>query len=139
ELAHEWLASDAPAELAALRDRLESGLIAAIPNTHINGSTTHRSPNTTNLRFDNVDAEALLIALDMQGVAVSFGAACQSGATEPPHVLTAMGLTPAEARSSLRLSLSRMTTVEEIDRALTIIPAAVALLRSLPQKRNAAP
>ena len=124
-----------PAQLTALRDRLEQGLIAAIPNTHINGpcgdKATHRVPNTTNLRFDNVDAEALLIALDMQGIAASFGAACQSGATEPSHVLLAMGLTPAEARSSLRLSLSRLTTPEEIDRALTIIPAAVSRLRSL--------
>jgi len=83
------------------------------------------------LRFDNIDAEALLIALDMQGIAASFGAACQSGATEPSHVLLAMGLTPAEARSSLRLSLSRLTTAAEIDRALVIIPAAVARLRSL--------
>jgi cysteine desulfurase len=123
--------TSSPAELAALRDRLEAGLLAAVPNTHINGSTEHRSPNTTNLRFDGVDAEALLIALDMQGIAASFGAACQSGATEPSHVLLAMGLTTAEARSSLRLSLSRLTTAEEIDRALTLIPAAVARLRSL--------
>jgi cysteine desulfurase len=131
ELAQAWLASDAPAQLAALRDRLEAGLLTAIPNTQVNGSTQHRSPNTTNLRFDGVDAEALLIALDMQGIAASFGAACQSGATEPSHVLLAMGLTPAEARSSLRLSLSRLTTAAEIDRALAIIPAAIARLRSL--------
>jgi cysteine desulfurase len=135
ELAQTWLApngeQDAPAQLAALRDLLEQGILAAIPNTRVNGSTQHRSPNTTNLRFDGVDAEALLIALDMQGIAASFGAACQSGATEPSHVLLAMGLTPAEARSSLRLSLSRLTTAAEIDRALSIIPAAVARLRSL--------
>jgi len=131
ELASDWLASSAPAALADLRDRLESGLLAAIPNTHINGSTTHRAPNTTNLRFDGVDAESLLIALDMQGIAASFGAACQSGATEPSHVLLAMGLSPAEARSSLRLSLSRLTTTAEIEQALAIIPAAVVRLRSL--------
>ena len=131
ELAHSWLASDASAELAALRDHLETGLLAAMPNTHVNGSTEQRSPNTTNLRFDDLDAEALLIALDMQGIAASFGAACQSGATEPSHVLIAMGLTPAEARSSLRLSLSRLTTAAEIDRALAIIPAAVARLRAI--------
>jgi cysteine desulfurase len=135
ELALTWLSSDAPRQLAVLRDRLEQGLLAAIPNTHINGpygnQALHRTPNTTNLRFDHVDAEALLIALDMQGIAASFGAACQSGATEPSHVLLAMGLTSAEARSSLRLSLSRLTTAEEIDRALTIIPTAVARLRSL--------
>jgi cysteine desulfurase len=123
--------SSNPAQLAALRDRLEAGILATIPNTKVNGSTEHRSPNTTNLRFEGVDAEALLIALDMQGIAASFGAACQSGATEPSHVLLAMGLTPSEARASLRLSLSRLTTAEEIDRALTIISAAVSRLRSL--------
>jgi len=131
ELAFDWLASPAPVALADLRDRLESGLLATIPNTHINGSTTHRAPNTTNLRFDGVDAESLLIALDMQGIAASFGAACQSGATEPSHVLLAMGLSPAETRSSLRLSLSRLTTPDEVDRALQIIPAAVVRLRTL--------
>jgi cysteine desulfurase len=138
ELAQAWLApnapkQDAPQQLAALRDKLETGLLAAVPNTHVNGPTDPvlRSPNTTNLRFDNVDAEALIIALDMQGIAASFGAACQSGATEPSHVLLAMGLTPAEARSSLRLSLSRLTTAAEIDRALSIIPAAVARLRAI--------
>jgi cysteine desulfurase len=131
ELAQTWLASDAPAQLSTLRDRLESGLLATIPNTHINGSTTHRTPNTTNLRFTGVDAEALLIALDMQGISASFGAACQSGATEPSHVLLAMTLPPTQARSSLRLSLSRLTTEAEIDEALRILPAAVARLRSL--------
>ena len=131
ELALTWLNSEAPQTLRALTTRLEQGLIAAIPGTLINGSSTHHSPNTTNLRFDNVDAEALLIALDMQGIAASFGAACQSGATEPSHVLLAMGLSPAQARSSLRLSLSRLTTPDETDRALRIIPAAVARLRSL--------
>jgi cysteine desulfurase len=140
DLASAWLNSkleaqpalaSSPQTLAALRDRLEFGLLAAVPNTHINGSPAHRTPNTTNLRFDGVDAEALLIALDMQGIAASFGAACQSGATEPSHVLLAMGLTPAQARSSLRLSLSRLTTPAEIDEALRIIPATVARLRSI--------
>jgi cysteine desulfurase len=131
ELAQHWLASDAPNQLATLRDKLESGLLATIPNTHINGPIANRTPNTTNLRFDHVDAEALLIALDMQGIAASFGAACQSGATEPSHVLLAMGLTPTEARSSLRLSLSRLTTAEEIDRTLTLLPPTIARLRSL--------
>ena len=132
ELAHEWLNSQLEASsLKALRDRLEQGLLAAIPDTCVNAGAAPRVPNTTNLRIAGIDAEALLIALDIQGVAASFGAACQSGATEPSHVLLAMGLSPAEARSSLRLSLSRLTTAEEIDRALEIIPAAVARLRSL--------
>ena len=119
------------AQLSALRDHLESRLLAAIPNSTLNAANAPRVPNTTNLRIAGIDAEALLIALDMQGISASFGAACQSGATEPSHVLLAMGLNPAEARSSLRLSLSRLTTAEEIERALEIVPAAVARLRSL--------
>jgi cysteine desulfurase len=130
ELAQQWLLSPAPTTLTALRDRLETGLLAAIPHTHLNAAS-QRVPNTTNLRFEGVDAESLLIALDIQGIAASFGAACQSGTTEPSHVLLAMGLSPAQARSSLRLSLSRLTTEEEIYRALEIIPAAVSRLRSL--------
>jgi cysteine desulfurase len=139
ELAQAWLTSNAPQELAALRDRLEQGLLAAISGARINSAAAPRVPNTTNVRIDkkdekdprNIDAEALLIALDLQGIASSFGAACMSGATEPSHVLLAMGLTPAEARASLRLSLSRLTTREEIVRALEIIPAAVARLRTI--------
>jgi cysteine desulfurase len=131
DLARAWLAnSSAAAQLESLRDRLEGGLIAAIPETHVNAASP-RVPNTTNLRFDGIDAEALLIALDLQGVAASFGAACQSGATEPSHVLLAVGLSQLEARSSLRLSLSRLTTTAEIDHALEIVPAAVSRLRSL--------
>ena len=131
ELAQQWLTSSSPAELTTLRDHLESSLLTTIPNTHINAASAPRVGNTTNIRIDGIDAESLLIALDMQGISASFGAACQSGATEPSHVLLAMGLTPTEARSSLRLSLSRLTTAEEIQRALEIIPAAVARLRSL--------
>jgi cysteine desulfurase len=132
ELASEWLGNQQPKPvLCTLRDRLESGLLATIPDIHVNGTIAHRMPNTTNLRFDGVDAEALLIALDMQGIAASFGAACQSGATEPSHVLLAMGLTSAEARSSLRFSLSRLTTETEVERALQIIPTAVARLLSI--------
>ena len=81
--------------------------------------------------FDHVEAEALVIALDLKGLSVSGGSACQSGATEPSHVLTAMGLTPARARASIRFSLSRLTTEAEVDAALTIIPAAVGHLRDL--------
>jgi cysteine desulfurase len=131
ELAVTWLNSEAPQELRVLTTRLEQGLLAAIPGTTVNAAAAPRVPNTANLRFDGIDAESLVIALDMQGIAAGFGAACMSGATEPSHVLLAMGLTPAEARSSLRLSLSRLTTANEIDRALEIIPAAVARLRSL--------
>jgi cysteine desulfurase len=132
ELAEQWLRGACPVNLTRLRDRLEHGLLAAIPGAHINSIDVPRVPNTTNLRIDAVDAEALLIALDLQGISTSFGAACMSGATEPSHVLLAMGLTPTQARSSLRLSLSRLTTSEEIDRAIEIIPAAVARLRAVP-------
>ena len=132
ELATDWLQAEAnAASLGTLRDRLEQGLMSTIPGTSVNGATRHRVPNTTNLRFDGVDAESMLIALDIQGIAASFGAACQSGATEASHVLLAMGLSHAEASSSLRLSLSRMTTPDEVERALAIIPAVIARLRSL--------
>jgi len=131
ECARAWLSSAAPVQLTALRDRLEQGLLAAVPEAYVNAAAAPRTPNTTNLRFAGLDAESLLIALDLQGISASFGAACQSGATEPSHVLLAMGLTPAEARSSLRLSLSRATTPDEIERALAIIPAVAQRLRTL--------
>jgi cysteine desulfurase len=131
DLAREWLAADGPQQLAALRDRLETTLLGSISNSFANANGAPRVANTTNLRFANIDAEALIIALDIKGLSASFGAACQSGATEPSHVLTAMGLSHAEARASIRLSLSRLTTSEEIDRALEIIPATVERLRSL--------
>ena len=117
--------------LPALRDRLEQGILAAVPGSGVNGAGAPRVSNTTNIYFDHVEAEALVIALDLKGLAVSGGSACQSGATEPSHVLTAMGLTPARARASVRLSLTRLTTPDEVDHALTLIPAAVARLRSL--------
>jgi cysteine desulfurase len=131
DAASHWLSSGAPQQLRDLTAHLEAGLLSAIPEAHVNVPAAHRAPNTINMRFDGVDAEALLIALDMKGIAASFGAACQSGATEPSHVLLAMGLTPAEARSSLRLSLSRFTTADEIARALEIIPATVQRLRAI--------
>ncbi len=120
-----------PAELTALRDRLEQGILAQVEECGINGDGAPRVSNTTNLYFDHVEAEALVIALDLKGLSVSGGSACQSGATEPSHVLTAMGLSPTRARASIRFSLSRLTTAEEIDEALTLIPAAVARLRDL--------
>ena len=131
ELASAWLTSDAPAELTALRDRFEQGILAQIDETGVNGGNAPRVSNTSNLYFDHLEAEALVIALDLKGLSVSGGSACQSGAAEPSHVLTAMGLLPARARASIRFSLSRLTTAEEIDEALKIIPAAVARLREL--------
>jgi cysteine desulfurase len=131
ELAQASLATDGPAHLAALRDRLEQGILAQVEQCCINGEGAPRVANTTNLYFDHVEAEALVIALDLKGLSVSGGSACQSGATEPSHVLTAMGLIPARARASIRFSLSKLSTEEEVDEALKLIPAAVARLREL--------
>jgi cysteine desulfurase len=124
-------AADGPAQLTALRDRFEQTILAQIEETGVNGTEAPRVSNTSNLYFDHLEAEALVIALDLKGLSVSGGSACQSGAAEPSHVLTAMGLPPARARASIRFSLSRLTTAEEIDEALKIIPAAVARLREL--------
>jgi cysteine desulfurase len=131
ELANTWLTTEGPAELTALRDRFEQGILSQIEETGVNGAGAPRVSNTSNLYFDHLEAEALVIALDLKGLSVSGGSACQSGAAEPSHVLTAMGLSPARARASIRFSLSRLTTQEEIDEALKLIPAAVARLREL--------
>ena len=121
-----------PSALAALRDRLEQTLLReSSPSPESTEPTPPASANTSSLYFDHLEAEALVIALDLKGVSVSGGSACQSGATEPSHVLTAMGLPPARARATIRISLSRLTTQAEIDTALTLIPTAVARLREL--------
>jgi cysteine desulfurase len=120
-----------PTALAALRDRLEQTLLREIPESGVNGANSPRVCNTSSLYFDHLEAEALVIALDLKGLSVSGGSACQSGASEPSHVLTAMGLPPARARATIRISLSRLTTETEIDTALTLIPTAVARLREL--------
>ena len=140
ELAMAWLAGDSapdsPHGLTALRDRLEQGILAAVDEAGVNGGGAMRVANTSNLYFDRVEAEALVIALDLKGLAVSGGSACQSGATEPSHVLLAMGLSEARARASVRFSLSRLTTEAEVDAALEIVPAAVARLRELAPKKT---
>lgn len=138
ELARFSLASDA-ARITALRDKLEHGLLERVPEIRINGANAPRTPNTTNIQFAGIEGEALVIALDLKGLACSVGAACSSGAIEPSHVLTAIGLTQAEAKSSLRFSLGRHTIESEIALALEIIPAAVAQLRAIsPTYRKAA-
>jgi cysteine desulfurase len=131
ELADTWLTTEGPANLTALRDRLEQGILSQIVECGVNGAGVPRVSNTANLYFDHVEAEALVIALDLKGLSVSGGSACQSGATEPSHVLKAMGLTDTRARASIRFSLSKLTTEEEVDQALALIPAAVARLRDL--------
>ena len=130
ELAAQLLAADAM-RVSALRDRLESGLVSRVPHARVNGLGTPRTPNTTNILFPGIEGEALVIALDLKGLACSTGAACSSGAVEPSHVLTAIGLSPEEARASLRFSLGRHTTGADVDFALEVVPAAVARLREL--------
>ena len=130
EIARESLANDAK-RLSALRDQLEHGLLHRVPHSRINAARAPRTPNTANLVFPGVEGEALLIALDLKGLACSTGAACSSGAVEPSHVLTAIGLPAEEARASLRFSLGRHTTQADIDFALQVVPAAVAQLRQL--------
>jgi cysteine desulfurase len=130
EIARKSLAEDAQ-RVATLRDKLQQGLLQRVPQSRVNGGGAPRTPNTTNLAFPGVEGEALLIALDLKGLACSTGAACSSGAVEPSHVLTAIGLPPEEARASLRFSLGRHTTSADIDFALSVVPAAVAQLREL--------
>jgi len=130
ELAAASLAHDTE-RISALRDDLERGLLQRVPQSRVNAALARRTPNTTNILFPGVDGEALLIALDLKGLSCSAGAACSSGAVEPSHVLTATGLTSAEARSSLRFSLGCPTTRQEIDTALLVIPQAVEQLREI--------
>jgi cysteine desulfurase len=115
--------------MSDLRDRLERELLK-IEATRLNGDAP-RVPNTTNICFDGIEGEALVIALDLQGLAVSTGSACSSGAIEPSHVLTAMGLSRDQAKSSIRFSLGKQNTPEDIDFALSVIPATVERLRKL--------
>jgi cysteine desulfurase len=121
---------DAP-RLSALRDRLENGILSSVPNTDVNGSRDARVPNTTNISFERIEAESLLIALDLEGVAVSTGSACSSGTLEPSHVLKAMGLSSHRAQNSIRFSLGASNTEEQIDHVISILPRIVTKLRSL--------
>lgn len=132
--AMQWIAEHGDAEnrrLGMLRDRLEQNISRRIPDTHVNGAGAPRVPNTSNIRFDGIDSDALLIALDLKGFAVSSGAACSSGAPEPSHVLLAMGLNRLEARSSIRFSLGRSNTVEQVDALVDALADSVAHLRKL--------
>ena len=122
------------ARLAALRDRLEDRILAAVPGTTINGSRGSRVPNTTNISFDRIEAESLLIALDLEGIAVSTGSACSSGTLEPSHVLRAMGLSTHRTQNSLRFSLGLYSTEQEVDRVVEVLPRLVEKLRGLTRK-----
>ena len=116
---------------AGLRDRLEEGIVKAVPGTAINGTREARVPNTTNISFDRCEAESLLIALDLAGVAVSTGSACSSGTLEPSHVLKAMGFPPHRTQNSIRFSLGAANTDADIDHVVAVLPAIVDKLRSL--------
>jgi len=136
-LARAKLASEAT-RLAQLRDRLEDGILRDVPGTAINGDRAQRVPNTTNISFERVEAESLLIALDLDGVAVSTGSACSSGTLEPSHVLRAMGFQAHRTQNSLRFSLGMFSTDAEVDRVIAIVPGLVAKLRGLTDKSGRA-
>jgi cysteine desulfurase len=129
-LAGAKLAAEA-ARIGAMRNRLEEAILSAVPGTTINGAREPRVPNTTNISFDSVEAESLLIALDLEGVAVSTGSACSSGTLEPSHVLRAMGLPSPRTQNSIRLSLGAGNTDEEVDFVVSRLPGIVEKLRSL--------
>jgi cysteine desulfurase len=131
------MASEA-ARVGALRDRLEDGILRQIAGTTVNGSRGVRIPNTTNISFDRVEAESLLIALDLEGVAVSTGSACSSGTLEPSHVLRAMGFPAHRTQNSLRFSLGLFSTEEEVDRVVTLLPGLVEKLRRLTRRTASA-
>ncbi|MBZ5551367.1 MAG: aminotransferase class V-fold PLP-dependent enzyme [Acidobacteriia bacterium] len=133
ELARQNSLSESP-RVASLRDRFEHSVLTRCPHSQVNGHRWFRVANTSNLGFEAVDGEALLLALDMEGVAASMGAACSSGSLEPSHVLKAMGVRSEILRSSLRFSLSRFNTEEEIDRAAEIVCRTVEHVRSVPVK-----
>ena len=118
------------AHVSALRDRLIQGILSAVPDARLNGHPTLRLPGNAHFSFPGVEGESLLMRLDLAGIACSGGSACTSGSLEPSHVLSAMGLSPDLGRSSVRFSLGRDNTAEEIDRVLTVLPPIVEDLRS---------
>ncbi len=122
---------DEARRIGELRDRLERGILGRVRDTGVNGAGAPRVPNTTNIYFDGIDAEAMLIALDLRGFAVSTGSACSSGAVEPSHVLTAMGLTKQRAKASIRFSLGRSNTAAQVDALIEAVAEAAAKLRRL--------
>jgi len=131
EIAHAGFEDGSVAKLAALRDRLQRAIVERVDQVGVNSGNAPRVPNTTNIHFDCIEGEAMVIALDLKGQSVSTGAACSSGAIEPSHVLTAMGLSGDRARASIRFSLGKQNTAEDIDFALELVPEVVARLREL--------
>jgi cysteine desulfurase len=124
-------------DVRALRDQLERGILARVPRAFVNGAGAERLPNTSNICFEGIEGEALLIALDLRGFAVSSGSACSSGAVEPSHVLMEIGLTKAQAKSSLRFSLGRGNSAEQVDELIGAVVESVAHLRRISTERFA--
>jgi cysteine desulfurase len=138
EIALAQLTADSE-RISRLRDRFEKGVLAAVSDAHVNGAGAPRVPNTSNIMFPGIASESLLISFDLKGLACSSGSACSSGAVTPSHVLTALGLNASEARSSLRFSLGRHTTDDDVDFALSIIPGEVARLRNISPETKRVP
>jgi cysteine desulfurase len=130
-MASKALAAGEDQAMAGLRDRLQAAILATVASAGVNGEGAPRVPNTSNIYFDYIEGEALVIALDLKGLSVSTGAACSSGAIEPSHVLTAMGLRPDRARASIRFSLGKQNTADDVEFAAQVAPAAVERLREL--------
>ena len=120
-----------------LRDRLEAGILSAIPNTNVNGALSERLPNTTLINFDGIEGEAILLLMDEEGMCASSGSACTTGALEPSHVLKAMAVPSNLAHGSIRFSLSRYTTEHEINTVLEKLPPIVDRLASLVNRKRA--
>jgi cysteine desulfurase len=129
------LSSEA-ARQSALRDRLEQGILASVAGAAVNGDAGARVPNTTNISFEGVEGESLVIGLDLEGIAVSTGSACSSGTLEPSHVLRAIGLPPSRVEGAVRFSLGPGTSDAEIDRVLEVVPAVVSRLRARGRSRG---
>jgi cysteine desulfurase len=123
-------------KISQLRDCFEREILRRIPLAFLNGSQSGRTPNTTNIRFEHIESEGMVINLDLAGVACSTGSACTSGSIEPSHVLTALGLSPEEAFGSIRFSLSKYSTREEIDHVLDLLPGIVERLREMSPRSN---
>jgi cysteine desulfurase len=130
ELARENLTED-NIHLKSLRDKLETALLQSCPDTTLNGDILERLPNTTNISFEYIEGEAILLRLNEYGICASSGSACSSGSLEPSHVLRAMGIPFTAIHGSIRFSLSRYTTEEEIDRVIDIMPGIIKDLRML--------
>ena len=131
ELAMQGFEHSDDKKMSTLRDRLQRGILAQAEEAGVNGEGAQRVPNTSNIYFDHIEGEAMVISLDLKGLAVSTGAACSSGAIEPSHVLVAMGLRADRAPASIRFSLGKQSTEEEVDIALALVPETVARLREL--------